>query len=130
LETHDSQYNIKPTPKQYSNFSQNYEPVTKVPISKQLNNYPSSNEDREVKPISPFRTPKSMLADNRGKSQNKNPNIFAIENQNPREKSGAKLTEPKIEPKDRKNSFTKQSNKKLMINAITYVCFPGELNRR
>jgi hypothetical protein len=40
------------------------------------------------------------------------------------------MTEPKIEPKDRKYSFTRQSNKKLMINAITYVCFPGELNRK
>jgi hypothetical protein len=36
----------------------------------------------------------------------------------------------KIEPKDRKNSFTRQSNKKQMINAITYVIFPGELNRK
>lgn len=40
------------------------------------------------------------------------------------------MQEPKIEPKERKNSFNRQSNKKLMINAITYVCFPGELNRK
>jgi hypothetical protein len=81
--------------------------------------------------VSPLKTPKSILSENnRGKSNGKTPNIFTIENDPPRDKSSNKYSEPKIEPKDRKNSFTRQSNKKLMINAITHVIFPGELNRK
>lgn len=80
--------------------------------------------------MSPFKTPKTIYSENnRGKSNGKNTNIFTIDNEG-REKSCNKYTEPKIEPKDRKNSFTRQSNKKLMINAITHVIFPGELNRK
>jgi hypothetical protein len=38
--------------------------------------------------------------------------------------------EPRIEPKERKNKFQKQSNKKLMISALSSVCLPGDLNRK
>ena len=37
---------------------------------------------------------------------------------------------PKIEPKERKNTVQKQSNKKMMMNAITYTCLPGQLNKK
>lgn len=29
-----------------------------------------------------------------------------------------------------KSKFQKKSNIKIMVNAITYTCLPGELNRR
>lgn len=87
------------------------------------------DQEKDIKPLSPFRTPKSILSENKGKSTNRN-NIFQGESPQPREKSTNKLMKPEIDVKDRKNSFTKQSNKKLMINAITYVCFPGELNKK
>lgn len=83
----------------------------------------------DYKPVSPIRTPKTIMSQHRPKSTQKNSNIFAAQSQY-REKSATRVNEPKIEPKDRKYSFTRQSNKKLMINAITYVCFPGELNRK
>lgn len=79
--------------------------------------------------MSPNRTPKTTMSERRPKSSQKGSNIFAAESQF-REKSATRGLEPKIEPKERKHSFARQSNKKLLVNAITYVCFPGELNRK
>ena len=54
-------------------------------------------EDQPPKALSPFRTPKTVMADNRSKSGQRNSNIFAGES-GVRQKSGLKM-EPKIEPK-------------------------------
>ena len=58
---------------------------------------PHMQNEEQPKPLSPFRTPKTVLADNKSKSNNKTSNIFAGES-GVREKSGLKL-QPKIEPK-------------------------------
>lgn len=75
-------------------------------------------------------TPKSIISDYRvDKSKGKN----TIFKESPKrvDKSASKYSQdPKIEPKERKNTFVKQSNKKLMITALSNACLPGELNRK
>lgn len=51
---------------------------------------PHMQNEEQPKPLSPFRTPKTVLADNKSKSNNKTSNIFAGES-GVREKSGLKL---------------------------------------
>lgn len=88
-----------------------------IRLSRQIDNH---SERR-----SPHHTPKTITSTRKsGRS-----NIFA---ESPgREKSSSKIgQDTKIEVRGPKHSFSKQSNKKLMITAITYVCLPGELNRK
>jgi len=77
-----------------------------------------------------MQTPKTVHSEYRNDKSKGKRTIFR-ESPKKTDKSASKYSqEPKIEPKERKNTFIKQSNKKLMITAISNVCLPGELNRK
>ena len=60
---------------------------------------PTYIEEQPYKPTSPFKTPKTIVSENRSKSGHRGSNIFQGESQYSRDRSANRQQEPKIEIK-------------------------------